>query len=101
MHPAAPPPAFFPVMSTYNAWMNDQLYALCATLSDQERKRDRGAFFRSIHGALNHLLWGDRIWLARFTGGERPAGNVGEAGIDPGVTDLPWMPYFAEFDRST
>jgi len=56
------------VMAGYNRWMNERLYALCATLSDEERKRDRKAFFRSIHGTLNHLLLTDRGWLGRFTG---------------------------------
>ncbi|MFI5215871.1 MAG: DinB family protein [Candidatus Limnocylindria bacterium] len=46
--------------------MNERLYALCADLSDEERKRDRQAFFRSIHGTLNHLLLTDRLWLGRF-----------------------------------
>lgn len=52
----------------YNRWMNDKLYAACATLSDDERRRDRGAFFKSIHETLNHLLVADSIWLGRFTG---------------------------------
>jgi uncharacterized damage-inducible protein DinB len=51
----------------YNTWMNDRLYALCATLPDAERRRDRGAFFRSIHGTFNHLVLTDRAWLGRFT----------------------------------
>jgi uncharacterized damage-inducible protein DinB len=55
-------------MAAYNRWMNERLYALCAGLSDAERKRDRGAFFRSIHGTLNHLLLADAIWLGRFRG---------------------------------
>lgn len=55
-------------LAAYNRWMNGRLYACCADLSDAERKRDRGAFFRSIHGTLNHLLLGDRLWLGRFTG---------------------------------
>lgn len=58
----------FRLMAGYNRWMNEKLYALCATLSDEERKRDRRAFFRSIHGTLNHLLLTDRAWLGRFTG---------------------------------
>ncbi|WP_350282286.1 DinB family protein [Nitrosomonas sp.] len=33
---------------------------------DEECKQDRGAFFRSIHGTLNHLLLADKIWLGRF-----------------------------------
>ena len=48
--------------------MNDKLYAACATLSDEERKRDRGAFFHSLHGTLNHLLLADSVWLGRFEG---------------------------------
>jgi uncharacterized damage-inducible protein DinB len=55
-------------MAAYNRWMNDRLYECCAKLPDEERKRDAGAFFESIHGTLNHLLMGDRIWLGRFLG---------------------------------
>ena len=55
-------------MAAYNRWMNERLYSVCAELSDDERRTDTGAFFGSIHGTLNHLLLGDRIWLGRFTG---------------------------------
>jgi len=55
-------------MAQYNGWMNERLYDCCARLSDEERKRDVHAFFKSIHGTLNHLLLGDRVWLGRFTG---------------------------------
>ncbi len=54
----------------YNRWMNERLYALAELVGDQDRKRDRGAFFGSIHGTLNHILLGDRVWLARFGAGE-------------------------------
>ncbi|WKB52404.1 DinB family protein [Eleftheria terrae] len=53
-------------MARYNAWFNARLYEAAAGLSDDERKRDRGAFFGSIHGTLNHLLLGDKLWLGRF-----------------------------------
>jgi uncharacterized damage-inducible protein DinB len=56
------------IMASYNRWMNERLYAVCAELSDDERKADSGAFFGSIHGTLNHLLLGDRVWIGRFTG---------------------------------
>lgn len=46
--------------------MNERLYECCARLSDDERKRDVGAFFKSIHGTLNHLLLADHVWLGRF-----------------------------------
>ena len=55
-------------MARYNRWMNQRLYTLCAVLEDAERKRDRGAFFGSIHGTLDHLLYGDLALLSRFTG---------------------------------
>lgn len=60
-------PNYCQVMAEYNQWMNQKLYAICADIPDAERKRDRGAFFKSIHGTLNHLLYGDRAWLGRFT----------------------------------
>ena len=53
-------------LARYNGWFNQRLYAACEQLNDEERKRDRGAFFGSIHNTLNHLVWGDRIWLRRF-----------------------------------
>lgn len=55
-------------MASYNQWMNSKLYAACVTLSDEQRRRDVGAFFKSIHGTLNHILLADRIWMGRFTG---------------------------------
>lgn len=55
-------------MAAYNQWMNQRLYGVCAELSDEERRRDRGAFFKSIHGTLNHLLLADKVWLGRFLG---------------------------------
>ena len=54
------------LMASYNSWMNERIYEVCAQLTDEERKRDRQAFFGSIHGTLNHLLLGDKIWLGRF-----------------------------------
>jgi uncharacterized damage-inducible protein DinB len=55
-------------MAAYNQWMNRRLYAICAELSDAERRQDRGAFFKSIHGTLNHLLLADKVWMGRFLG---------------------------------
>ncbi len=65
--------ARYRMFAGYNAWCNARLYAAAATLSDADYRADRGAFFRSLHGTLNHLLVGDRIWMQRFTGsGELP-----------------------------
>jgi uncharacterized damage-inducible protein DinB len=56
------------LLARYNHWMNERIVALAGEMTDEERKEDRGAFFRSIHRTLNHILWGDGIWLGRFTG---------------------------------
>lgn len=55
-------------MAAYNRWMNRRLYDVCAGLTDEQRRRDCGAFFKSIHGTLNHLVLADQIWLGRFMG---------------------------------
>lgn len=54
-------------LAGYNRWMNDRLYSVAATLTDEERRRDLGAFFGSVHRTLNHLLLTDRAWLGRIT----------------------------------
>lgn len=59
---------FCRTLATYNEWMNRRLYALCAELSEAERRRDRGAFFGSLHGTLDHLVYADLAMLSRFTG---------------------------------
>lgn len=57
----------------YNAWANRRVYDAASGLSDAEYRADRGAFFKSMHGTLNHLLATDYIWMKRFTGaGEAP-----------------------------
>ncbi|MHB1514117.1 MAG: DinB family protein [Acidiferrobacteraceae bacterium] len=66
------------LMADYNAWMNCSIYATCARIPDAQRKQDLGAFFRSIHQTLNHILWADRVWMARFTGEAFPIGKIGE-----------------------
>jgi uncharacterized damage-inducible protein DinB len=71
-------PSYCQLMAQYNQWMNQKLYAICAEIPDEERKQDRGAFFKSIHGTLNHLLEGDRIWVGRFTGKPLSSRKLGE-----------------------
>lgn len=56
----------FKIQAQYNKWMNEHFYMLCDSIPDEERKRDAGAFFKSIHGTLNHILLGDRLWMSRF-----------------------------------
>src|SRR3954452_14178544 len=60
--------AHYPMFGHYNVWANGRLYDAAARLSSEQYRADRGAFFRSVHGTLNHLLATDRIWMQRFTG---------------------------------
>ncbi len=63
----------YATFARYNQWANRRLYDAAALLSDAEYRADRGAYFKSMHGTLNHLLTTDRIWMKRFTGaGEAP-----------------------------
>lgn len=65
-------PAYVRTMAAYNRTMNERLYGAAARLTDAERRQDRGAFFGSIHGTFSHLLWGDSIWLSRFSDWPKP-----------------------------
>lgn len=58
----------FEMLADYNAWANERLYDAAARLPDADYRADRGAFFGSLHGTLNHILIGDRIWMHVFTG---------------------------------
>ena len=62
--------AHFQTLARYNTLANRRLYDACARLDDFDLKVDRRGFFRSIHGTLNHIMVGDRIWLVRFDGAE-------------------------------
>ena len=63
----------FRTMARYNTVANRRLYEACSLLPDAERKKTREAFFGSIHATLNHLLVGDRLWLARLAGENAPS----------------------------
>src|SRR5689334_1715037 len=75
-------------LAHYNRWMNERLYGLVGGMEDAERKRDRGAFFKSIHGTLNHILLGDRVWLGRFTGDRERYGSKTAQGETIVVTSM-------------
>lgn len=66
----------FLMLGRYNSLANRILYDACAGLADGERKRERPVFFGSIHGTLNHIMVGDRIWMTRFEGGEAPSTSL-------------------------
>jgi uncharacterized damage-inducible protein DinB len=69
----------FGMLSRYNAWANQRLLHSVEALDEDAYRTDCGAAFGSVHGTMNHLLVGDRIWLARFTG---DTGEHVPAGLD-------------------
>ncbi|OYU48618.1 MAG: damage-inducible protein DinB [Rhizobiales bacterium PAR1] len=70
---------FVRTMARYNRWQNRSLYTAADMLSPEERRKDRGAFFASIEGTLNHLLWGDGVWMHRFAGTPKPVGGIADS----------------------
>jgi uncharacterized damage-inducible protein DinB len=65
--------AHFVMMANYNEWANARLYRMAGKLEDALYRKEMGAYFKSLHGTLNHLLVSDRIWMHRLTGtGEHP-----------------------------
>lgn len=56
----------FELIANYNAMMNQKINSRLITLAQDELWQDRGAFFGSILGTLNHLMVGDLLWLRRF-----------------------------------
>lgn len=56
----------FQLMSEYNRWMNQRLFAAAGSLEREQLTQDRGAFFPSILHTLNHIAVGDTLWLKRF-----------------------------------
>jgi uncharacterized damage-inducible protein DinB len=56
----------YSAMARYNRWINESLYADAVALTDEQRKRDVGAFFGSLFSTLDHILFADKVWLSRF-----------------------------------
>ncbi len=55
------------LMARYNAWQNNQLVDIVHAVDEDDLRQDRGAFFGSIMHTLNHILWGDTMWMSRFS----------------------------------
>ncbi len=57
----------FKLLADYNQLMNSRLYDATALLPDKKINENKGAFFKSLLGTLNHIMVGDIIWLKRFS----------------------------------
>ena len=58
----------FQLLANFNAWANMKIFVSCKKLDEREYKKDRKAFFTSIHGTLNHLLVIDKVYISRIEG---------------------------------
>ena len=58
----------FQLLANFNTWANKKIISSCKKLDDTEYKKDRKAFFSSIHGTLNHLLVVDGAYISRIEG---------------------------------
>ena len=58
----------FQLLANFNTWANEKITTSCKKLTETEYKKDRMAFFSSIHGTLNHLLVVDRAYISRIKG---------------------------------
>ena len=96
--------AQFALMASYNQWMNEKLYEAAARLPEAELTADRGAFFGSLTGTLNHLVIADTIWLQRFTQHPTPFRALDAVRVLPApaalsAEDLPALPVLFERRR--
>ena len=58
----------FQLLANFNTLANTKIFSACKELDEAEYKKDRKAFFSSIHGTLNHLLVVDRAYISRIEG---------------------------------
>lgn len=78
------------LLASYNAAMNGRVYAAAARLPQEVLRADRGAFFGSIMGTLNHIVAGDTIWLRRFMGHPSAFASLRPLADIPAPTGLAW-----------
>lgn len=57
----------FELLANYNLWINQRIYDSANKLDPEDLSKDKGAYFSSIIGTLNHILVGDIIWLKRIS----------------------------------
>lgn len=79
-------PDYCRTMARYNAWQNRSLYREAGRLDEARRREDRGLFFRSVHATLDHILWGDTMWMSRF----QPGWDIPSVGPADGEAWMGW-----------
>lgn len=65
-------------LARYHVWAFETLFDAIRPVDDARYHGDSGLYFRSIHGTLNHLLLGDRVWFGRFIARPYKVGGLDE-----------------------
>lgn len=87
----------FILMANYNEQMNRGIYNAVSSISADDFTQNRGAFFGSISGTLNHILVGDTIWLKRFAQHPSPLKSLDTLNTLPAPTNLDTI-LFSDFE---
>ncbi|MBM2577969.1 DinB family protein [Jannaschia sp. Os4] len=92
-------PDWVRMMARYGAWQNGNQAGVVRELPEADLRAERGAFFGSVLATLSHVVWGDRIWLCRWTDLPKPPGGIADsAGWLATVED--WATMRAETDAA-
>ena len=83
-------PGYVRTMAAYNAWQNAQLSDILDGVDPDIVTKDRGAFFGSILATLNHILWGDMMWMSRFSQTVAAPEMGGTEGLQMHPTTATW-----------
>lgn len=60
---------YFRMLFAYNAWANNRVRGLAATVSERDYFADApGLSFGSLHATLVHLVIAELVWVARWDG---------------------------------
>ena len=82
---------FLRTQVNYTRWASLRLLDAAAALTPEELAHDFRTADRTIPGTLAHTFAGDRVWLARLTGGADPQRLTDEDRLLPAVQSA-WPP---------
>jgi uncharacterized damage-inducible protein DinB len=83
----------------YSRWASMRLIDACRDVPDEQLRRDVRCSFGSVLDTLEHIFWGDRLWLSRLRGAARTTLN--EPGERYSVAELAtaWREVLDDFQR--
>jgi uncharacterized damage-inducible protein DinB len=84
---------------SYSRWASMRLIEACRSIAKDDLRREVVSSFASILDTLEHIFWGDRLWLSRLQGSARTTLN--DAGERYSVAELEpaWRAVLDEFEH--